>query len=152
MPITVIAIGKKHESWVRTGIERYEARLKRPWNVKWVLLQHSGAVAVRAPQEESEGILARLHPDDYVVLLDEHGTLLDSTQLSATLYAPLERSQHIVVVIGGAYGVNDRLKTRANLIWSLSPLVFPHQLVRLLVSEQLYRAQEIATGRPYHHV
>lgn len=55
------------------------------------------------------------------------------------------------IIIGGAYGVNDRLISRADLLWSLSPLVFPHQLVRLILIEQLYRSQEIALGNPYHH-
>jgi 23S rRNA (pseudouridine1915-N3)-methyltransferase len=57
----------------------------------------------------------------------------------------------VVIIIGGAYGVDENVRKRADLIWSLSPLVFPHQLVRLLLIEQLYRAQEIAAGHPYHH-
>jgi 23S rRNA (pseudouridine1915-N3)-methyltransferase len=63
----------------------------------------------------------------------------------------LERSQPVVVIIGGAYGVDDSIHARADLVWSLSELVFPHQLVRLILTEQLYRAQEIAVGNPYHH-
>ena len=60
-------------------------------------------------------------------------------------------SQSIVFIIGGAYGVTDDVRRRANLVWSLSKLVFPHQLVRLILAEQLYRAQEIVRGGKYHH-
>ncbi len=150
--IRIIAIGKRHESWIADGVERYCKRLRTPWNVEWALLPHSSFEGDRARQEESERILNSLHPDDIVVLLDERGKLLDSPALSRLLQTYLDTSRRIVCIIGGAYGVTDELQARANVVWSLSPLVFPHQLVRLLLSEQLYRAQEIAAGHPYHHV
>jgi len=91
-------------------------------------------------------------PGDYVILLDERGKALDSPTLSKVLEEPLNRSQLVVLIIGGAYGVDESIHERANIVWSLSPLVFPHQLVRLMLTEQLYRAQEISVGRPYHHI
>lgn len=114
-------------------------------------LPHSSLEGVRAREEESERILSRLSPDDFVMLLDERGKLLDSPALSRTFQEQLERSRPVVCIIGGAYGVSDILMDRADVVWSLSPLVFPHQLVRLILAEQLYRAQEIAMGHPYHH-
>ena len=75
-----------------------------------------------------------------------------SPDFAKLLQEPLDRSQKVVIIIGGAYGVDDSVHARANLVWSLSPLVFPHQLVRLTLAEQLYRAQEISGGGPYHHV
>lgn len=149
--IKIIAVGKKHEAWVEAGIRRYETRLKRPFDAEWVLMPHSAREGLIARQDESERVLSRLKPSDFVVLLDERGKLLDSPTLARQLLVPLEKSQPVVLVIGGAYGVDDSLHSRANLVWSLSPLVFPHQLVRLILAEQLYRAQEIAGGRPYHH-
>lgn len=149
--IRILAVGKKHESWVSEGVERYEKRLQKPWNTEWVLLPHSSLEGDRAREEESERILSRLSPDDFVVLLDERGKMLDSPALSRAVQDQLERSWQVVCIIGGAYGVSDALMTRADLVWSLSPLVFPHQLVRLILVEQLYRAQEIAMGHPYHH-
>ena len=149
--IRLIAIGKKHESWALEGVNRYEKRLQKPWNCEWVLLPHSSLEGVRAREEESERILSRLGSDDFVVLLDERGKLLDSPALSRTIQDQLERSRPVVCIIGGAYGVSDALMDRADAVWSLSPLVFPHQLVRLILAEQLYRAQEIAMGHPYHH-
>lgn len=151
MPIRILAVGKKHEAWVVDGIERYQKRLQRPFLLEWVLLPHSAREGLVARQEESERLLSRLPSDDYVVLLDERGRLYDSPGLSALLLGPLQASQNVTIIIGGAYGVDDTVHARANVIWSLSPLVFPHQLVRLILVEQLYRAQEIAGGGPYHH-
>lgn len=151
MPIRLLAVGKKHESWVQEGIQRYEKRLQRPFDVSWQLLPHSAREGDAARSEESGRILDKINEGDYVILLDERGTNLDSPSLSSYLLSPLQRSQAVVLIIGGAYGVDASIHQRANLTWSLSKLVFPHQLVRLILAEQIYRAQEIAGGRPYHH-
>ena len=151
MPIRIIAIGKKHELWITDGVHRYQKRLKRPFEVEWVILPHSALSDTRARQEESQRILSRLKANDYVVLLDEKGKSIDSPGLSRLLLTRLEVSKEVVIIIGGAYGVDDTIIHRANFVWSLSKLVFPHQLVRLILTEQIYRAQEIASGNPYHH-
>ena len=146
----VICVGKKHESWVAEGIERYQKRLKKPFNVEWVLLSHSALEGDRARQEESERILSRLDTSSHVVLLDERGKNLDSPALSEYISGAISRTS-VVLIIGGAYGVDERVHARASLVWSLSKLVFPHQLVRLILAEQIYRAQSIAGNHPYHH-
>lgn len=151
MPIRILAVGKKHESWVIEGIERYEKRLRPPFNSEWVLIGHSGFEADRASQEESERILSRLSPGDYVVLLDEVGKMLTSPTLSSILATQFNNSRQVVFVIGGAYGVNDAVRQRADLVWSLSNLVLPHQLVRLVLTEQIYRSQSIQNNSSYHH-
>jgi 23S rRNA (pseudouridine1915-N3)-methyltransferase len=86
------------------------------------------------------------------VLLDERGHNVDSPALASALRGAFDSGRTVTVVIGGAYGVSDRVRERADFVWSLSKLVFPHQLVRLILAEQLYRAQEISAGRSYHHV
>lgn len=149
--ITIIAVGKKHESWIAEGLERYSKRFQEPWKIQWVLLPHSSREGLSARQDESERILDKLNPQDYVILLDERGRALDSPALSSHFQDVLASGRRVVCVIGGAYGVNDALMERADMVWSLSPLVFPHQLVRLILVEQLYRAQAIASGHPYHH-
>lgn len=149
--ITVIAIGKKHESWLNEGIERYEKRLSVPFNLSWSLLPNSSQKDAVAIKDESERILAKLRPDDFVVLMDERGKMFDSPTLSKTLLSPLEQSKNLVIIIGGAYGVSQEINSRADIVWSLSPLVFPHQLVRLILIEQLYRSQTIHLGLPYHN-
>ncbi|QQG50849.1 MAG: 23S rRNA (pseudouridine(1915)-N(3))-methyltransferase RlmH [Candidatus Saccharibacteria bacterium] len=151
MPIRIVAVGKRHESWVAEGIERYEKRLKRPFDTSWVLLPHSAREGAMARQEESERILSRINSNEFVVLLDERGKAISSPNLSTLLLAPLEASRPVVIAIGGAYGVDESIHSRADFVLSLSPMVFPHQLVRLILAEQLYRAQEIAAGNPYHH-
>lgn len=151
MPIRIITVGKKHESWVAEGIERYQKRLARPFDVEWAILPHSSFDEQRTRQDESERILARVRDDEFVILLDERGKMIDSPALSKLLLTPLETSKPTTLIIGGAYGVDQSVHDRADFIWSLSLLVFPHQLVRLMLVEQMYRAQEIAGGKPYHH-
>ena len=151
MPIRIIAVGKKHESWIVDGLKRYQERLKRPFITEWVFLPHSDLPNTSARQEESKRILSRLNTADYVILLDETGKNIDSPELSRLLLSPLDSSREVVIVIGGAFGVDDTVHQRADFVWSLSRLVFPHQLVRLILIEQIYRAQEIAAGKPYHH-
>jgi 23S rRNA (pseudouridine1915-N3)-methyltransferase len=152
MSIKILAIGKKHESWVADGITRYEQRLRKPFDVSWQLLPHSAREGEAARAEESDRILSKLSRDAFVVLLDERGQNVDSPALASRLQGAFGSSKQVAVIIGGAYGVDDRVRQRADFVWSLSKLVFPHQLVRLILAEQLYRAQEIAGGRPYHHV
>ena len=117
----IIAIGKKHEKWVLNGIELFEKRLKKPFDLKWEILTHSNFAEEKAREEETQRILAKIKPSDFVI------------------------------VIGGAFGVSEELRKRANFVWSLSKLVFPHQIVRLILVEQIYRAQEISSGGKYHH-
>lgn len=151
MAIRVLAIGKKHESWILEGIERYEKRLKKPYDIEWVLLPHSSLDGLQARHEESERISQKLSSNDYVILLDEIGKNLSSPELARLLEARFTQGD-VTFVIGGAYGVTPELQTRSDAIWSLSRLVFPHQLVRLLLAEQVYRAQEIKNGGKYHHI
>lgn len=152
MAIKILSIGKKHEDWVTTGIERYQKRLKKPWDVTWQLLAHSSRQGDAAREEESARLLQKITGRDFVVLLDERGAMFDSPAFSRKIQQCFVQSKPVTFVIGGAYGVTEELRGRANLLWSLSDLVFPHQLVRLLLVEQLYRAQEIAAGGSYHHV
>lgn len=149
--ITILSIGKKHEPWVATGIERYSKRLQRPWDIKWELLPHSSLKGDKARKQESERILNHLQPSDYVILLDETGSKVDSLTFSHHIEGLFAHGFSPIVVIGGAYGVSTQLKSRANLVLSLSSFVFPHQLVRLIIVEQLYRAEQITRGSAYHH-
>ena len=149
--ITAVSIGRKHEKWVSDGIERYTQRLRKPYDLTWKLLPHSAREHDVARDEESARILSGLKPADFVILLDERGTNVSSPMLAKKLQAQFDAGRGVVVIIGGAYGVNTELSRRADFVWSMSKLVFPHQLVRLILAEQIYRAQEISGGRPYHH-
>lgn len=151
MAITALAIGKKHESWITEGIERYTKRLRKPFDLTWKLLPHSTREQGAARDEESARLLQSIRPADFVLLLDERGSNVASPDLATRMQAQFDAGRRVVVVIGGAYGVSAELSRRADFVWSLSQLVFPHQLVRLILAEQVYRAQEISAGRPYHH-
>ena len=149
MKITILTIGKKNEPWIQPGVFRFLERLRAPFAAEMIILPHSSFEGDRARQEESERISSRLRSDNFVILLDERGKNLSSPELSDLISNHINK--HIVFIIGGAYGVTDEMRQQANVTWSLSNLVFPHQLVRLILAEQLYRAQEIAKGSRYHH-
>ena len=151
MSLHIIAVGKKHESWVAEGIERYQKRLKAPFEAEWILMAHSSFDGPQARQDESGRILSRLANYDVVILLDERGKQLTSPAFAELLETHLNQSQKVVIIIGGAYGVTPELRQKAQVVWSLSDLVFPHQLVRLMLTEQLYRAQQITISGAYHH-
>ena len=140
--IKIIAGGKKHASWLAEACAEYEKRLRKPWVIEWQFVD----------EEKIDERVARLKPDDFMVLLDENGQILSSPDLCQKLKAPLEAGRDVVIVIGGAFGhFSPDILSRANVIWSLSKLVFPHQICRLIVTEQIYRAQEIYLGHAYHH-
>ena len=145
--IKIIANGKKHDSDLANAISSYEKRLKQPFNVNSVILPNSSKTGDNARQDESEAILKRIDTDDYVILLDERGVITTSEKFSNDLQHP-----NTVIVIGGAFGVNENLRRRADIVVALSGMVFPHQLVRLILIEQIYRSQAIATSHPYHHI
>ena len=140
--IKILAGGKKHVSWLAEAVAEYEKRLHKPFLLEWQFIDEP-KIAER---------VARLDAQDYVILLDERGQMMSSPDLSMALKKPLESGRNIVIVIGGAFGhFPPELMQRANLVWSLSELVFPHQICRLIVAEQIYRAQEVYLGHAYHH-
>ena len=101
---------------------------------------------------EAQSILKVLTTTDILILLDEKGKMLSSPGLAKLIQQKANQSaQRIVFLIGGAYGVDDEIKKRANFTWSLSDLVFPHMLVRLILAEQVYRACSILANEKYHH-
>jgi 23S rRNA (pseudouridine1915-N3)-methyltransferase len=138
---------------VPEGLEHYLGRVRRVWSVEEVVLPEAGRGDPAHQQRvEGERILAALRPGERVVALDERGKLLDSRQFAAQLGTWRDQgSRQVAFVVGGAYGLDPSVRERADLVLSLSPMTFPHQLVRLLFAEQLYRATAILQGSPYHH-
>jgi len=103
-------------------------------------------------KKEGEIILDWLNKDDYLVVLDERGKQISSEGLSAFIQSRAnESTKHLIFLIGGAYGIDEAVMKRADYKWSLSQLVFPHQLVRLILAEQVYRACTILRNEKYHH-
>lgn len=142
--IHIIAGGKKHLDWVNIAVSEYQKRLKKPFNIEWKLIE----------EEKLNQYLAKwpFSGQQYVILLDERGKNLSSPELSGILSQQFVNSREVVIIIGGAFGVSEEIRQKSNLVWSLSRLVFPHQLVRAILAEQVYRAQEIWNGGKYHHM
>ena len=141
--IKILAGGRKHEDWVRMAVSEYEKRLKKPFDIKWELME----------EEKLNRYLSdwNFTGNDYVILLDERGDNISSPELSRKLETAFNSSKNVIMIIGGAFGVSEEVRRRSNFVWSFSKLVFPHQLMRVMLAEQIYRAQEIAHGGKYHH-
>ena len=135
----IIAIGKVRKSWIQEGIELYRKRLP---GLTIVELRDSN------PKKEAESIRQTLRSDEWPVMLMEQGETLTSINFSERLRSL--GSQRLAFVIGGADGFTAELKNLAHWKLSLSPMTFPHELARLLLIEQLFRAQAIQQGSPYH--
>lgn len=146
MNISLLYVGKARSAHFEPAIQQYAARLQR-----WVSFEQT-AVSRSTVEEESQKVLARIPADALVILLDERGRQWSSEELSQQVEAWQNRAvRSVVLVIGGAYGVSDAVQKRADATWALSRLVFPHEIARLLVCEQLYRAYDIVHGGKYHH-
>ena len=156
MKLQFWSIGKAHESYVKEGVELFTKRITNYYPVEWnILSMPKNAATLSATdlkKKEGELVLQALQKDDYLVLLDERGKQLKSEGLAQMIQSRANESvKNIVFLIGGAFGVSDAVAQRANFTWSLSPLVFPHQLVRLVLAEQIYRACSINRNEKYHH-
>lgn len=149
-------IGKAHEPYVKEGIEQFTKRITNYYPAEWTIIAPPKNAAVLSDvdlkKKEGETILNLLQKEDYLVLLDERGKQFTSEGLATFIQSRANDSvKNIVFLIGGAYGVSDEVMKRAAAKWSLSQLVFPHQLVRLILSEQIYRACTIIRNEKYHH-
>jgi len=156
MNIEIWSLGKPNDKFIEEGIQYYFQKT-RPWNpVELVVLQLPRKALTtditRTRQLEEELILKKLLPSHYLILLDERGKQLNSIQWSQQFQQCMNQGvKTMVILIGGAFGVTDAVKKAAKQTWSLSSLVFPHQMVRLIVAEQVYRAFSILNNSPYHH-
>lgn len=153
MKITIYSVGKTSESYIKEGIEQFTKRIGHYYPIDWQLITPSKLTEpAQIKKAEAASILKSLAVTDVLILLDEKGKMLSSPGLAKLIQQKANQSaQRIVFLIGGAYGVDEEIKIRANFTWSLSELVFPHMLVRLLLAEQVYRACSILANEKYHH-
>ena len=157
MKIQFWTIGKAHESHVNEGIVLFTKRIGHYYAVDWKIIGSPKNAASLSTNElktrEGEIILSSLTKEDWLILLDENGKQLTSEGLAALIQQRANESvKTLVFLIGGAFGVSAEIKKRANFQWSLSQLVFPHQLVRMILAEQVYRACTINKNEKYHHI
>ena len=156
MKISLWTIGKTHESYVKTGTDDFTKRISRYFPVEWNIIpvpKNAGMLSeIDLKKKEAEIILQWLRPDDILVVLDEKGKQLSSEGLAQFIQLRSNESvKNIIFLIGGAFGLDQQLINKAKFNWSLSGLTLPHQLVRLILAEQIYRACTILRNEKYHH-
>ena len=156
MKIWFWSIGKSHDSYVKEGVTEFTKRISKYFPVEWNIIpvpKNSGMLSeMDLKKKEGETILQWLKQDDYLVALDEHGKQFSSEGLSEFLQERASAStKKLVFLLGGAFGLDAAILKRAQLKWSLSQLTFPHQLVRLILAEQVYRACTSLQNEKDHH-
>ncbi|MCK9305620.1 MAG: 23S rRNA (pseudouridine(1915)-N(3))-methyltransferase RlmH [Bacteroidales bacterium] len=157
MKTILLLSGKSETSWLDSAMRLYEDRLERYTSYTRVEipgLRQTGALTEdQVKEREGDLMLKRVKDSDFLVLLDEKGEELSSVEFARYLEKrALSATKSIVFAVGGAFGFPPRLYQRANYRLSLSRMTLPHQLVRLFFLEQLYRANTIINGEPYHHI
>ena len=158
MSITIIAVGKMKEKPYRQMADEYLKRLGRYGKVEEIELpdlpepaNSSPAIEQQIKDKEGEAILSRIKPGDYVIAMTIPGRQWDSPGLSRHVDELMTRGQsNLVFLIGGSLGLSDKVLARADEEMSMSKMTFPHQLARVMLLEQIYRAAQIAHGAPYH--
>ena len=155
MKTILILVGKTVNKHFVAGINDYAERISHymPFEIVTIPELRNTKNLSEEQQKLSEGdlILRQIQPSDTVVLLDEHGKEFRSIEYARWLQQKQQTSRRLVFVIGGPYGFSDAVYSRANEKISLSKMTFSHQMVRLIFTEQLYRACTIIKGEPYHH-
>lgn len=157
MKIKFWAVGKAHDPLLKEAIDQYTQRITHYLSISWKIFPSAPSSGNRTPdqvkKQESEKILAELQRGDVLIALDEHGKQWDSLHLAELISRKsVESVPNLIFLIGGAYGIHKDLLDRSQIKWSLSKLTFPHQLVRLILAEQVYRACTIMRNEKYHHV
>ena len=156
MKIFFWSVGKPHEASLKTSIDDFTKRVSNYFTTQWYIIpvpKNAGSISeIELKRKEAEAILSFLKPEDYLVALDERGKEFTSEGLAKFIQQRAnESTKNIVFLIGGAFGLDETVLKAAKLKWSLSPLTFPHQLVRLILAEQVYRACTILQNEKYHH-
>lgn len=155
MQIKIILIGKTDKSYLAEGIHEYEKRLKKYLKVELLVfrdIKNKNLSKHQLKIIEGEQILKKTGRSDYIILLDENGKEKTSSQFARFLQDKMNLSiKTLVFIIGGPYGFSDDIYKKAKEMISLSKMTFSHQMVRLIFMEQLYRANTILKGEPYHH-
>jgi len=152
--IQLLTIGKQQDTATKAAVEDFTKRINFYFPCEWKLLPPSKSIDPAVIKKiESQAVLQTIQKEDYLILLDERGKNISSPELANLLQLRANESRRqLVFLIGGAFGVDPAILERADFTWSLSRLVFPHQIVRLVLAEQVYRACTILRNEKYHHL
>lgn len=158
MKITILTVGKIKEKFYRDAVGEYQKRLSRYCKLDIVEVadektpeRASEAERQKILEKEGERILANIRESSYVIILAIHGKMLDSVELSKKISGlAVSGVSDLTFVIGGSLGLCDEVMKRGDFLLSFSPMTFPHQLMRVILLEQVYRSYRIANNEPYH--
>lgn len=146
MHLTLLVVGKSKTTYLDSAIAEYEKRLRRWTRIEWKYVPTSNTLT------ESKRIIESVDQDNFMILLDERGSQLSTVEFAQQIDRLSTTSvKKLCFVIGGAHGVSGELRERADFILSMSHMVFPHEQVRLMLLEQLYRVYDYNAGGKYHH-
>ncbi len=156
MKISLFVVGKTNHNYLSPGIDDYTKRINHyiPFNIQYIADAKNTKNLSQAQQKQAEGqnLLNAFDKSDYVVLLDERGKEFTSKDFSSFIEKKMQTvAKRLVFVVGGPYGFSEDVYQRANEKISLSKMTFPHDLIRLIFTEQLYRSFTIINNEPYHH-
>ena len=153
MNIYLIAVSSRTPTWIEQGFDHYVQRLPKHFRLRLIevpaVSRKKGSIK-EIRREEARRVLDRIPQKCYVIALAESGRAVATQGLAQTLADWMQHGRDVALLVGGADGLNEECLTRADECWSLSPLTFPHGLVRVIVAEQLYRAWTILSNHPYH--
>ena len=157
MGVKIITIGNIKENFIKDGINEFKKRIKPYANLEEIELKEtlitdeSSSNIEKALDDEADKILSKISDRDYVIVLDINGKQYDSADFSKKLEElKINGYNDFAYVIGSSYGLSKKIKNRADLKLSFSKLTFPHQLMRLILFEQIYRWIKISKNEPYH--
>lgn len=149
--IKIICIGKLKENYLKEAVNEYSKRLRKYTKINIIELNDVSNMDINSIiKKEEEEILKHLDSKDYIIVLDIYGTSIDSVELANKLLNTFISYSNITFIIGGSYGLSDKIKSLANYKLSFSKLTFPHQLFRVMLLEQIYRSFKINNNEEYH--
>ena len=156
MEICLLSIGKISSSWIKQGIDLFESRIGNYIKFSSVLIpdiKNSKSLSKEnIKEEEGKLILNTLSPSDFVVLMDERGREYTSGEFALWMQKQMNSGRkRLIIIIGGPYGFSERVYARADAKIALSKMTYTHEIAKLILTEQLYRAMTILKGEPYHH-
>jgi 23S rRNA (pseudouridine1915-N3)-methyltransferase len=156
MKIYFWTVGKTHEPYLKEGIELFTKRISHYFPVEWKIFPSAKNAAALTEEQikkaEATLLLQAFQDGDVLVSLDENGKQWNSLELAGYIQQKtIESARNIIFLIGGAYGLHESILQKSQFKWSLSKLIFPHQLVRVILAEQIYRACTIIRNEKYHH-
>lgn len=153
MRVVIAAVGRPRDAGLASAIHEYETRAARYWPLEVHEVREESARSTPPDlvrEREGERLLARVPPGAQLVVCDERGRQFRSSEFASWLQEARERARDVAFVIGGAYGLAEPLRARADFILAMATWTLPHELARLVLTEQLYRAGTLARGEPYH--